>query len=126
MNVQSIRLENWKKFTDPIEIELEEGLNVIYGPNEGGKSTLIDSVITTFYFKHNSGANDIKSLRPWGTYLQPQASITFQKNGQNYRITKAFQEKKKVYWKKWNLMVGIKSQIMIMLTRNSSNWWVVS
>ena len=94
MNIQSIRLENWKKFTDPIEIELKEGLNVIYGPNEGGKSTLIDSIITTFYFKHNSRADDIKSLRPWGTSLQPQASITFQKNRQKYRITKAFQEKK--------------------------------
>ena len=94
MNVQSIRLENWKKFTDPVEIKLKEGLNVLYGPNESGKSTLIDSIITTFYSKHTSGSEKIKTLKPWGTSLQPRSTITFSKDGQNYRISKGFQEKK--------------------------------
>ncbi|MGC9517475.1 MAG: AAA family ATPase [Methanomicrobiales archaeon] len=94
MNVQSIRLENWKKFTYPVEIELKNGLNILYGPNESGKSTLIDSIITTFYSKHTSGSGKIKSLKPWGSSLQPRSTITFQKNGQKYRITKGFQERK--------------------------------
>lgn len=94
MNVQSIRLENWKKFIEPVQIELKDGLNVLYGPNESGKSTLIDSIITTFYSKHTSGSGKIKSLKPWGTSLQPRSTITFSKNGQNYSITKGFQEKK--------------------------------
>lgn len=94
MNIQTIQLENWKKFTDPVEINLKEGLNVLYGPNESGKTTLIDSVITTFYSKHTSNSQKIKSLKPWGTSLHPRSSISFTKNGQKYRITKGFQEKK--------------------------------
>lgn len=96
MKVQSIRLENWKIFTDPLEIELKEGLNVLYGPNESGKTTIIDSIITTFYSKHTSGSQKIRSLKPWGTSLQPRASITFWKNDQEYRISKSFQERKSV------------------------------
>ena len=93
MNVQTIRLENWKKFTDPMEINLTEGLNVLYGPNESGKSTLIDSIITTFFSKHTSTSGRIKSLKPLGTSLQPRSQITFSKNGKNYRISKGFREK---------------------------------
>lgn len=96
MNVKSIRLENWKKFTEPVEIQLKDGLNVLYGRNETGKSTLIDSIITTLYSKHTSGSGKIKSLKPWGTSLNPRSTIIFQKNGQNYRITKGFQEKKSI------------------------------
>lgn len=96
MIVQSIRLENWKKFVDPVEIELKEGLNVLYGLNESGKTTILDSIITTFYSKHTSGSQKIKSIKPWGTSLQPRASITFWKNGQEYRINKSFQERKSV------------------------------
>ncbi|MDI6643567.1 MAG: AAA family ATPase [Methanobacteriaceae archaeon] len=93
MNVQSIRLENWKKFTSPVEIELGNGLNILYGPNESGKSTIIDSIITTFYSKHTSGSGRIRSLKPWGSSLKPRSTITFQKDGQKYRITKGFHEK---------------------------------
>jgi DNA repair protein SbcC/Rad50 len=94
MNIQTIQLENWKKFTDPVEINLKEGLNVLYGPNESGKTTFIDSVITTFYSKHTSNSQKIKNLKPWGTSLNPRSSISFTKNGQEYRISKRFQEKK--------------------------------
>ena len=94
MNIQTIHLENWKKFTEPVEINLKEGLNVLYGPNESGKTTLIDSVITTFYSKHTSNSQKIKSLKPWGTSLHPRSSISFTKNGHKYRISKEFYEKK--------------------------------
>lgn len=93
MNVRTIHLENWKKFSEPKEIILTEGLNVLYGPNESGKSTLIDSIITTFFSKHTSTSGRIKSLKPLGTSLQPRSKITFSKNGETYRISKGFREK---------------------------------
>lgn len=96
MNIQTIHLENWKKFTEPTQIQLQDGLNVLYGPNESGKTTIIDSIITTFYTKHTSGSGKIKSLKPWGTSLHPLSQITFTKNGENYRITKGFYDKKSI------------------------------
>jgi len=94
MKLETIRLENWKKFTEPREIHLQDGLNILHGPNESGKTTLMDSIITTFYSKHTSGSGRIKSLKPWGTSLQPRSTITFTKNGEKYQISKGFQEKK--------------------------------
>ena len=96
MKLETIRLENWKKFTEPREIKLQDGLNILHGPNESGKTTLMDSIITTFYSKHTSGSGRIKSLKPWGTSLQPRSSITFTKNGEKYRISKGFQEKRSI------------------------------
>ena len=90
MNIEKIKLENWKIFREPVEISLKNGLNVLYGPNEAGKSTLIDSIRTTFFTKHTSNSKGIKGIKPLGTSLKPQATITFQKNGQEYRITKEF------------------------------------
>ncbi|BDZ71458.1 AAA family ATPase [Methanobacterium petrolearium] len=100
MNIQTIHLKNWKKFTNPIQIQLQDGLNILYGPNESGKTTLIDSVITTFYSKHTSGSGKIKSLKPWGTSLHPSSQITFTQNGEIYRITKGFKDKKSILEKR--------------------------
>ena len=90
MNIEKIQLENWKLFREPIEIEFSEGLNILHGPNEIGKTTLIDSIRTTFFYKHTSQSGKIKSLIPWGSKLSPSATITFHQNGAYYRITKRF------------------------------------
>ena len=44
MILESIELENWKKFRNPVEIQFKDGLNVIYGPNESGKTTLMEGL----------------------------------------------------------------------------------
>ncbi|MCE7698686.1 MAG: ATP-binding protein [Methanobacterium paludis] len=87
MILESISLENWKKFRNPVEIQFKDGLNVVYGPNESGKTTLMDSLRTTLFSKHSSRAKNIKSIVPWSSQLAPQARITFRNNGDRYRIT---------------------------------------
>jgi DNA repair exonuclease SbcCD ATPase subunit len=90
MIVKKIYLENWALFRDPIEVEFSEKLNILYGPNDIGKSTLIDSLRTVFFTKHTSQSEKIRSLVPWGSDLPPRARITFSKRGIDYRITKRF------------------------------------
>ena len=90
MNIEKICIENWKVFREPVEIEFLEGLNILDGPNESGKTTLIDSIRTTFFYKHTSQSGKINSLTPWGSTLSPSATITFYQNGAYYRITKGF------------------------------------
>ncbi|AUB59867.1 hypothetical protein BK009_03765 [Methanobacterium subterraneum] len=96
MKLETIHLENWKKFAEPREIQLQDGLNILHGANESGKTTFMDSLITTFYSKHTSSSARIKSLKPWGTSLQPRSTITFTKNREKYRISKGFQEKRSI------------------------------
>jgi len=90
MILNKICLENWGKFRELTEINFSKGLNILYGPNESGKTTLIDSLRTVFFTKHTSHSEKIKSLVPWGSNLSPKASITFLQNGSCYRITKRF------------------------------------
>ena len=90
MIVKNIILENWKKFRDPVEFEFSDGINIIYGANECGKSTIIDSLRTTIFSKHTSKSQKVKSAVPWNSNLSPKSSITFQNRGRNYRLTKRF------------------------------------
>jgi len=101
MILESIELENWKKFRNPVEIQFKDGLNVIYGPNESGKTTLMESLRTTLFSKHSSKSKNIKSIVPWSSQLAPVARITFTNSENKYRITKKFIQPQSIL-EKWN------------------------
>ncbi|MDP2835752.1 MAG: SMC family ATPase [Methanobacteriaceae archaeon] len=90
MIIERINLNNWKIFRNPVEVEFNQGLNILHGPNESGKSTLIDAIRTAFFYKNGSRSQKITSLVPWESRLSPNVEITFQKNGEDYRISKSF------------------------------------
>lgn len=52
--IKSIKLKNLKSFKDEILIEFDNNLNILIGPNAGGKSNLLDIIKITlnkFFFK---------------------------------------------------------------------------
>ena len=102
MIVESIILENWKKFRDPVEIQFQDGLNVIHGPNESGKTTLMESLRTILFSKHSSRSRNIKAIIPFDSQLAPQAMITFRNNGGRYKVTKRFIQPMSAL-EKWNM-----------------------
>lgn len=104
MIVESISLENWKKFRDPVEIQFQDGLNVIHGPNESGKTTLMESLRTILFSKHSSRSRNIKAIIPFDSQLAPQAMVTFRNNGDRYKVTKRFVQPMSVL-EKWNMTV---------------------
>ncbi len=68
MKLRAVRLENVRRFSEPVEITgLRDGLNVLAAPNESGKSTLFDALNAAFFYK----ANDWAVKRAQG--LQPHA-----------------------------------------------------
>ena len=101
MIVESIILENWKKFRDPVEIQFQDGLNIIHGPNESGKTTLMESLRTILFSKHSSRSKNIKAIIPFDSQLAPQAMITFRNNGDRYKVTKRFIQPMSAL-EKWN------------------------
>ena len=55
MKLRTIRLENVRRFIDPVEIGgIGDGLNVFSAPNEHGKSTVFDALHTVFFKQRNS------------------------------------------------------------------------
>ena len=51
MRISSFRLKNYKSFVDSEEIEFSEGFNVIVGPNNAGKTTLLEALSLSFVGK---------------------------------------------------------------------------
>lgn len=143
MILKEIYLQNWKLFREPVTIEFTDGINIIYGDNEAGKSTLINSLHTVFFNKYKSQSDNIKSLKPWKTELSPNATIEFTNNDLDYKITKKFLKNPKSSIKEYNgdswilKANGAKSDEMILdifkgkfsssrgKKINKSNWGIV-
>ncbi len=90
MIIRTITLENWRSFKEPYTVVLTDGLNIIYGDNGQGKSTLMEALRMGFFDRHSTGGDEVKRLKPWGCELSPQVLIEFQYKGTEYRLTKRF------------------------------------
>ena len=65
MKIRAIRLENVRRFADPVEIRgIGDGLNVLTAPNERGKSTFFDALHAAFFKDRKSWDKQIRSLVP--------------------------------------------------------------
>jgi hypothetical protein len=69
-------------------LEFGQGLNVLFGPNDIGKSSLVDAIRAAFLLPF--GAAVARQLVPWGTDLVPQVTVEFQVQGAIWRVNKTF------------------------------------
>ncbi|HPO49510.1 MAG TPA: AAA family ATPase [Spirochaetota bacterium] len=76
MVIREIELSNWKKFKS-LKLEFTEGINLIYGKNEIGKSTIIEAINYAFTKDVSSSGEDINRLVPWGSSLKPKVRVKF-------------------------------------------------
>lgn len=100
MKILSMHIHGFGKLHDQ-DIAFEDGLNVVYGKNEAGKSTL-HTFIKGMLFgiekqRGRAAKNDTyNKYEPWqgpGTY---QGWLRIESGGQIYRIERRFQKKNKV------------------------------
>ena len=71
------------------EIELGPGLNILYGPNDHGKSTLASAIRAGLLLPHSSTAKE--DHISWHTGDSPKVSLTFLTEEQRYwRVSKNF------------------------------------
>lgn len=68
MEIRKLKINGFGKLKDK-DIELKEGINIIYGKNEAGKSTLLKFITGMFYgvSKNKNGGNipEIDKVEPW-------------------------------------------------------------
>ncbi len=94
MIIKDIRLTNFGKFNHKM-LTLEPGLNIIYGENEAGKTTLhtfIRAMLFGMEKQRGKGiGKDIYSkYEPWNNPNNYQGMMTIEKDGVNYRIERNF------------------------------------
>lgn len=94
MEFQELILRNFGKFTDR-RIQLYDGINILYGENESGKST-IHTFIKGMLFGMERGrgrasVNDTYSIyEPWENPNYYSGALRFRSGGKNFRIDRNF------------------------------------
>lgn len=87
MRLLSLTVERFgpvRKFS----VELGPGLNVLYGPNDIGKSNLAEAIRAVLLLSPSS--TESKTYVPWGTDATPTVGLTFQVAQDRWRVTKTF------------------------------------
>ncbi|MEO0820606.1 MAG: AAA family ATPase [Pseudomonadota bacterium] len=94
MKLRSLALNQFKKFTSPMRLDgIEDGLNVVVGPNEMGKSTLLDALRAALFEKYSSKAQTITALQNDRNQAGPVVELAFELDDGVYRILKRFVKK---------------------------------
>ena len=94
MIFKELGLLNFGKFEDK-KIELQDGINLIYGVNEGGKSTITNFIDGVLYgFSRDSLARKVRDelfekSRPWTSNLY-RGYIILNDSEEDYRISRDF------------------------------------
>lgn len=97
MFIRDIRVENFRKFRDPVSLTgLGNGLNLICEPNETGKSTLLDAMRAALFERHSSKSERIRSFRPHGDEVAPTVDLVFEIDGVSWTLKKRFIDKASV------------------------------
>jgi chromosome segregation ATPase len=94
MKIRSVAVNQFKKFTTPMCLDdIGDGLNVIVGPNEMGKSTLLDALRAALFEKYSSKAQPITALQNDRNLAAPVVELAFEVDDGIYRIRKRFVKK---------------------------------
>ena len=101
MKIKNIKVNAYGNIENK-DINLEEGVNIIHGANESGKSTLLNYIISIFYGisrnKDGKALSDYEKYKPWNSN-EFSGRISYKlENGEKYEIFRDFNKKNpKIY-----------------------------
>ena len=101
MKIDELKVNSYGKLKNK-DIKFEDGINIIYGENECGKSTLLNFIVNMFYgtSKNKKGKimSDFDRYKPWDTEeFSGKMKYTLD-NGKKYEIFREFSKKNpKIY-----------------------------
>lgn len=90
MKIDALRVAAFRRFSDPVAIEdFTDGINVLAGPNEMGKSTFFHALESAFVVRHKVSGTVLDAMRPFaGGEPLVEADFTVDRN--RWRIRKQF------------------------------------
>lgn len=92
MRLRRVRIEDFRKLRGPVCLDgLGDGLTIISGDNEDGKSTVLEAIRAALFCRHSSEADFVRSLAPFGCAgARPIVELDFELGGVSWHLRKAF------------------------------------
>ena len=101
MKIDELKINSYGKLKDK-EFKLKEGINIIFGENEKGKSTLLNFIVNMFYGtsrnKKGRDMSDYDKYKPWDTEEFSGKMTYTLDNNEKYEVFREFSKKNpKIY-----------------------------
>lgn len=89
MRIKRLKASGYRRF-ERLELDFAPGLNLVRGPNESGKTTLVAAIVDCLYTKPTSTGAAVRSSRRWGAAQEPALELEFTSGGKGYRLARDF------------------------------------
>ncbi|MEA2716367.1 MAG: repair protein SbcC/Rad50 [Actinomycetota bacterium] len=83
MRITRLHLRNYRVYEEPLDLELPPGLVGIYGPNGGGKSTIVESIRWTLFGRSRTSIDEIRTA---GLKSDCVSEVEFEHEGHLYLV----------------------------------------
>ncbi|TNC72193.1 AAA family ATPase [Rubellimicrobium roseum] len=93
MRLRRIEVRDFRKLQHLVVEGLGDGLNVVVGDNEAGKSTLLAALRAVLFERHRVGGRAAQGMLPFGQSVRPEIRLDFDLGGEAWRLRKAFVQK---------------------------------
>ncbi|MEP9398697.1 AAA family ATPase [Mesorhizobium sp. KR2-14] len=90
MKLRRIEVRDFRKLGHVVIDELGDGLNVIVGDNEAGKSTLLAALRAALFERHRVGGAAAAAMQPYNQSVRPEVLVEFERGGAIWTLRKAF------------------------------------
>jgi exonuclease SbcC len=96
MIIKNIKIQNYRQIEDRT-YNFKEGINVIDGDNESGKTTLFNAIISAIFDNpHKMSEKAISDIKRWGHKDAPYIEINIDHEGTSYHIIKDYTKKETI------------------------------
>lgn len=93
MRLRRIEIRNFRKLVGPVVVDgLNDGLTVIAGDNEEGKSTLLAALKAALFEHHAVGGAVREAMAPLGRTDAPEIALELELGGERYGLRKVFRK----------------------------------
>jgi energy-coupling factor transporter ATP-binding protein EcfA2 len=91
MKIRCIEATNFRKFVGTVRVNgIGDGINVLVGLNEMGKSTLMEAINGVVFEKAKAQTKETRSFRHFVNGTVPEVSLAFDLGGKSWSLKKRF------------------------------------
>ncbi len=90
MRIEKCEISRYGKLKS-FSTDFGPGINLIKGPNEAGKSTLVDALTDALFENPKTKRKEVKARTSWGSEQDFEISLDFESEGLTYTLSKDFE-----------------------------------